>query len=76
MLVDHYSVNALTPTLKTTGFAVPAGASILIEASLNFHCELSLLGSVQAHFASDEWSQKVGWAYAVVTLPPVMMATG
>ena len=53
-----------------------AGASILIEASLNFHCELRLLGNVQAHFASDEWSQKVGWAYAVVTLPPVVMANG
>ena len=69
-------VNAIAPAVKTTGFAVPAGASILIEASLNFHCELRLLGNVQAHFASDEWSQKVGWAYAVVTLPPVMMANG
>ena len=68
------NANALAPALKTTGFAVPAGASILIEASLNFHCELSLLGDIRARFAND--GQKVGWAYAVVTLPPVMMANG
>ena len=74
-LVDD-QVNALAPALKMTGFAVPAGASILIEASLNLHCELSLLGHVQAFFASDHFRQKVGWAYAVVTLPPLMMANG
>lgn len=71
---DQY--NALAPVLQTTGFAVPAGASILIEASLNLHCELSLLGHATAFFASDHFRQKVGWAYAVVTLPPVMMANG
>src|SRR5262249_29946386 len=46
-------VNALAPALKTTGFAVPAGASILIEASLNFHCEVSLHASAQTFFAND-----------------------
>jgi hypothetical protein len=74
-LVDGQE-NALAPALKKTGFAVPAGASILIEASLNCHCELSLLGHIAAYFSSDYWHQKVGWAYAVVTLPPVMMANG
>jgi hypothetical protein len=69
--------NAVAPALQTTGFAVPAGASILIEASLNCHCECSILGSASAFFADkDYFHQKVGWAYAVVTLPPVMMATG
>jgi hypothetical protein len=71
---DQY--NALAPALQTTGFPVPAGGSILIEASLNCHCECSLLGSASAFFASDYFRQKVGWAYAVVTLPPVMMANG
>jgi hypothetical protein len=74
-LVDGQE-NALAPVLQKTGFAVPAGASILIEASVNCHCELSLLGNINVFFSSDYWHQKVGWAYAVVTLPPVMMANG
>ena len=65
-------VNALAPAVKTTGFVVPAGTSILIEASLNVHYELEF-GAVDVFFASDEFRQMVGWAYAVITLPPVRM---
>jgi hypothetical protein len=58
------------PAVSTAGFAIPARASILIEASLVVDYEM-LSGSVDADFGSENLFQ-AGWAYAYVTLPPIM----
>ena len=69
---DEY--NALTPALQTTGFVIPARASILIEASLVIEYTAEE-GAVNVDFESDDLFS-VGWAYATVTVPPEMMVNG
>jgi hypothetical protein len=56
------------PAVVTTGFAIPAQAFILIEASIAVDYEF-LSGSVDLDFASTNLLG-VGCPYAVVTLPP------
>ena len=63
----------VAPALATTGFAVPARASILIEASVAVDYQLEF-GAVEVDFESDNLFN-VGWAYATVTLPPQMMVS-
>jgi hypothetical protein len=66
--------NGVAPALAATAFAVPPGASILIEASLAVDYKITH-GAVDVDFASNNLFN-VGWAYATVTLPPDMMANG
>jgi hypothetical protein len=69
--IENDEHGGVAPGVATTGFAVPAGASILIEASLAVDYEVEI-GVVDVDFANEDLF-KVGWAYATVTLPPEMM---
>ena len=56
------------PAVATTQFAIPAEGYLLIEASVAADSKLTH-GDVDADFASGNLSG-VGFAYAVITLPP------
>src|SRR5690606_23864392 len=57
------SIEGVAPAVATTGFAVPARASMLIETSLAVDYELEA-GAVDVDFATDDLFA-VGWAYGV-----------